>query len=144
MFSSKSITKQQEILGNPNLRKRISTMQKDTTSLLSMVDSASYLSRRSEGSSKLSMLFDFDDDLFTSRPYKALIRKTVKLSIRTQKQSDDSESSQALIRPTRRSSSLNSTRSIDAYRQTAREQIRPTKVLLLGRLKSLHFVVIDG
>ena len=58
-------------------------VHEDTESLRGTLDSSSYLSRSTERSSRLSMLFDFDDQLFSSRSYKAMIRKTVKLSIRS-------------------------------------------------------------
>lgn len=58
-------------------------VRKDTESLRVLADHESSLSRDTEKSSRLSMLFDFDQQLFSSQPYKAMIRKTVKLSIRS-------------------------------------------------------------
>lgn len=58
-------------------------VNEDTQSLRGTLDSSSIVSRGSERSSKLSMLFDFDDQLFASKSYKAMIRKTVKMSIRS-------------------------------------------------------------
>lgn len=61
-------------------------VQKDTASLLSLTDSAAFLSKSTETSSKLSLQFDFDDELFSSRPYKDIIKKTIKFAVRSQKQ----------------------------------------------------------
>ena len=58
-------------------------VHEDTESLRGTLDSSSFLSRSTERSSRLSMLFDFDDQLFSSKSYKSMIRKTVKLSIRS-------------------------------------------------------------
>ncbi|KAJ4290969.1 hypothetical protein N0V90_010165 [Kalmusia sp. IMI 367209] len=81
--NSKSLSKQQEILGASGVRKRMDIVQKDSESLHVLADTSSFLSRNTERSSRLSMLFDFDEQLFSSKPYKAMIRKTVKLSIRS-------------------------------------------------------------
>jgi hypothetical protein len=83
---------------NTGVRKRMERVQKDTESLIATVDSASFLSKRSENSSKLSMLFDFDEQLFTTKPYKAMIRRTVKLSIRSQPRPTMSGSAQVVTR----------------------------------------------
>ncbi|PSN69686.1 G-alpha-domain-containing protein [Corynespora cassiicola Philippines] len=84
--NSDSLTQQHEIISDSKFRKRIEVAKRDTASLQSLVDSASFLSRRSEGSSKLSLLFEFDDELFGTIPYKRMIRKAVKVSLRPQKE----------------------------------------------------------
>lgn len=60
-------------------------VHEDTESLRGTLDSSSYLSRSTDRSSRLSMRFAFDDQLFSSDTYMAMIRKTVKLSIRSSK-----------------------------------------------------------
>lgn len=85
MTPSNSPAKQQNILCCSNARKHIDAIQRDSASLVSLVDSASFLSTSTGRTSKLSMLFDFDDELFISKPYENFIRKTVKFSIRSQK-----------------------------------------------------------
>ena len=65
----------------------MSRVHDDSESLRGTVDSSSFLSR-STGSSRLSVLFDFDQQLFSSSSYQAMIRKTVKLSIRSPKNGD--------------------------------------------------------
>lgn len=144
MHSSKSLARQQEILGNSSVRKRINTVQRDTASLISLADSSSFLSRDTEKSSKLSMLFGFDEELFTSKPYKSLIRKTVKFSIRSQKLRSLSGPSQVLAGISSNAAGpvfQISNHSSDVYPQNVRESQCCTKILLLGRFEVFDTVV---
>jgi hypothetical protein len=123
---SNSLAKQQEIVGDSSVRKRISTLKSDAASLICHADSASVLTRSTQRSSKLSMLFDFDDELFASEPYKKIIRKTVKFTIRSHKRrgSDD-------ILPSVPSSSV--PRASDAVSPRPAQGPGSTNILLLGR-----------
>jgi hypothetical protein len=136
---SNSLTKQREILEDSNVRKRMSIIQRDTASLISLVDSSSFMSTDTEKSSKLSMLFDFDDELFTSKPYKNLIRKTVKFSIRFQKRPGLSGPSDA---PAGIPSNTTGPGSSDASSQSVRDSQFSKEILLLGKLK--YYMVVSG
>jgi hypothetical protein len=134
-YRSKSLANQHEILTDTRVRKRIERVQKDTESLIATVDSASFMSRSTGTSSRLSALFDFDEQLFTTRPYKAMIRRTVKLSVRSQPhqmtnstaQFTTSISSNSPVFAGRRSNSAS-----DVHAQASQEPRSFFNVLLLG------------
>jgi hypothetical protein len=134
---SKSLAKQQEILLHSSVRKQIHIVQKDTASLMCLADSSSVVSWNTENSSKLSMLFDFDEELFTSKPYKALIRKSVKFSIRSQKRQVLTGAPQDLPGVSSISTGPASRRpthnSVEDTQIVLEPQLSP-KILLLGRL----------
>jgi hypothetical protein len=82
------------------------------------------------------MLFDFDDQLFSSKSYQAMIRKTVKLSIRaTSKNAPDPKEVVTSIS----SDAVGSTSStapllwnMDPQILPRRTLLGPTKIVLLG------------
>jgi hypothetical protein len=146
MFSSKSLARQNEILVHSSVRKRLDTVQKDTASLTGLVDSSSFLSKGTENSSKLSVQFDFDEELLSTKPYKAFIRKTFKYSVRFQKRI-------SLSGPSQVSAGVSSNAGpdfqisnpySDVYPQDLQESQDCTKILLLGKLETVGMVVRHG
>jgi hypothetical protein len=113
-------------------------VHEDTESLRGTLGSSSFLSRSTEGGSRLSMMFDFDEQLFSSKSYKAMIRKTVKLSIRaTSKNAPGPEEVVTSIS----SDAVGSTsptapllRNMDQQDLPRRTRLEPTKIVLLGTI----------
>jgi hypothetical protein len=134
---SKSLSKQHEILRTSGARERMDLVHKDTESLRGTLDSSSFLSRSTERSSRLSMLFDFDEQLFLSKSYKAMIRKTVKLSIRSPSKTPGPEGVVTSVSSNAVGSISPTTpllRNIDQQILPRRNEFEPTKMVLLGTL----------
>jgi hypothetical protein len=84
------------------------------------------------------MMFDFDEQLFSSKSYKAMIRKTVKLSIRaTSKNAPGPEEVVTSISSDAVGSTSSTApllRNMDQQILPRRIRLEPTKIVLLGTM----------
>jgi len=93
---------QKQLLEQPQTRKIFKCMQDDTSSLCVHRDVDSFFSRAvaSISSSKRSLVFDFDKELFLSRVYERWIRGSIKKSLRQQQiRSDSPETHPRYLQP---------------------------------------------
>ncbi|KAJ2971993.1 hypothetical protein NUW58_g9277 [Xylaria curta] len=97
-----ALARQKSLVEAHGTQKVLEQTKNDSASLLGLRDADSCCSRAStrftQGSSKLSMVFDFDKELFSTRVYGLLHRATVKDSIR---QKRDQIMGQSVKRPER-------------------------------------------
>ncbi|KAI1124207.1 hypothetical protein F5Y10DRAFT_285280 [Nemania abortiva] len=81
-----TLARQKSFVEAPSTQKALEQTKSDSASLFGLRDADSCCSRATTGftqtSSKLSMVFDFDRELFSSKVYGLLHRETVKKSIR--------------------------------------------------------------
>ncbi|KAF2810536.1 uncharacterized protein BDZ99DRAFT_443396, partial [Mytilinidion resinicola] len=73
---------QKALLAKPTTRKMFKQVRDDSSSLYVLCDSSSLYSRCTDNLSKISMIFQFDRELFLSRPYSRAIRSSVRDSLR--------------------------------------------------------------
>ncbi|KAF2105557.1 hypothetical protein BDV96DRAFT_560251 [Lophiotrema nucula] len=68
--NSKTLAAQSRVLVMPASRKKLDALKQYSASLVVLRDEESFISRSTENSSKLSMIFEFDGELFSSRVYR--------------------------------------------------------------------------
>ncbi|ORY00180.1 G-protein alpha subunit-domain-containing protein [Clohesyomyces aquaticus] len=83
--NTNTLAEQHRIVSKSSARNSVKRVQADTASLIVHTDSASIFSSSTVNTSKLSVIFDFDSELFASKPYRGAIWKNMKLSIRSRK-----------------------------------------------------------
>jgi hypothetical protein len=81
---SKTLGEQKCLLEKSKTRKVIGRMQMNSSSLYVNRDSASITSRVTDNLSKLSVVFDFDSEIFSSRIYQQVLRASAKNDLRQQ------------------------------------------------------------
>jgi hypothetical protein len=79
--NTKMLADQQRLLKVPETRKIFEQVREDSASLIVHRDSMSLRSSITDNLSKLSMVFDFDTELLSTRAYVPTVRKTLKRSI---------------------------------------------------------------
>jgi len=78
----KTISEQQILLEKSSSRKAFKQIKDDSSSLYVNGDAASFYSRCTNNLSKISMVFQFDRELFVSKVYERALRGSLKESLR--------------------------------------------------------------
>lgn len=103
MFSSKTTSEQKKILLKASTRKAIQRVEKDSASLIVHRDSGSVRTSYTDNMSKLSAVFAFDMELFTSKIYERAFRASFKDFLRQRRerpaQPTDLQESRASLDP---------------------------------------------
>ncbi|RYP05738.1 hypothetical protein DL764_003596 [Monosporascus ibericus] len=86
----KTMSEQKMLLEKPKTRKVFRKIEHDTESMIVHRDKNSILSHCTDNVSKLSMVFDFDQELFISRVYGRVLRASLKGAIRREQAADRS------------------------------------------------------
>ncbi|KAH7089580.1 hypothetical protein FB567DRAFT_626907 [Paraphoma chrysanthemicola] len=73
-----SLADQKELLERPKTRETFALTQSDSSSLLVLRDSASFVSKWTDNLSRLSRVFDFDTEVLASRAYGRVFRESLK------------------------------------------------------------------
>lgn len=118
---SKILSEQKSLLENSNTRKVFTRAQIDSASLYVNRDSASFVSRFTDNLSKLSVVFNFDSELFSSRIYQQALRGSVKEALRRQQDTKEARAVAELSQRVGRQIAPNSARHPE-----------PFKLILLG------------
>ncbi|RYP40254.1 hypothetical protein DL767_001797 [Monosporascus sp. MG133] len=84
----KTMSEQKMLLEKPKTRKVFRKIEHDTESMIVHRDKSSILSRYTGNISKLSMVFDFDHELFISRVYDRVLRASLKGAVRREQAVD--------------------------------------------------------
>ena len=82
--SSKTLSKQKALLLKSSTRKIFRKLGSDSASLMVHRDAESLLSRQTDKLSKLSVVFSYDRELFSSKLYERVLRGSMKESLRRQ------------------------------------------------------------
>jgi hypothetical protein len=80
-LNSKAISEQKNMLEKTSTRKIFNRVKDDTSSLYVQRNSTSLSSRYTDNLSKISKMFEFDRELFTSRVYEKALRGSLKDAI---------------------------------------------------------------
>jgi hypothetical protein len=91
----KTISEQKVLLEKPKTRKAFGQVKTDSESLWVLRDTDSLRSRFSDNLSKLSLTFDFDNTLFSSKVYVRILRGSIKGVLRQQQHSASGSQPQA-------------------------------------------------
>ncbi|KAH7139506.1 G-protein alpha subunit-domain-containing protein [Dendryphion nanum] len=95
-----TMAEQKQLLEKPKTRKLLGRAKSDSASLLVLRDNTSFISRCTDNLSKLSAVFGFDDQLFSSGIYRNAARRSLKESIRKgHRKSQSAPSSIPLLSP---------------------------------------------
>jgi hypothetical protein len=78
---SKTIADQKQFLEKPKTRTALRRVEKETVSLIVHRDEASLRSTYTDNLSRLSMIFDFDNELFLSNVCERAFRSALKVSL---------------------------------------------------------------
>jgi hypothetical protein len=93
-FQSSSLAAQHRLLEKSTTRKAFETASKDSASLMVLRDTDSIFTSQTDTLSKISLMFDFDSELFASKVYSKTFRNSIKSSLRSRSQTWSS-----LVRP---------------------------------------------
>ena len=85
MRASKTLSEQKRLLEKSSSRKTFQKTKIDSASLIVLRDDSSFITRLTDNFSKLSLVFDFDPQLFSSTVYQRHVRGTLKEHILRQR-----------------------------------------------------------
>ncbi|KAG8525553.1 uncharacterized protein KY384_009197 [Bacidia gigantensis] len=131
-WCSKTLSEQQSLLEKSSTRKLFGQTENDSASLIVHRDSLSFSSPFSDNLSKLSRIFPFDRELFTSKVYEQVFRGSLKATLRRHR------TDSMLVEARERSEAID--RHLKRDEETSR---REEKVLLIGTTACATQVVLQ-
>ena len=99
------MSEQKMVLERSSTRKTLKHIKSDSASLIVHRDSASFLSRYSDSLSRLSVVFKFDPELFSTKVHERVHRKSLKTAYRQEQSVKNQEIEQLLLADKRKQAS---------------------------------------